>query len=495
MRLRRLDLIRYGPFTDRRLVFREGAALHLVHGPNEAGKSVALAALSDLLFGFPHGIGHHWLHPAADLRLGAEILGASGRTLAFRRRRGRAATLRADDAAEAPLAEDALEPFLQGVTRTVFERAFGLDAGRLAEGARLMLDPAGGEGALFAAAAGLTGVLAAQRALAAEADGIYARRRAKDRRFYLAIDAWEAARAAERAATLGEAEWRRLNAAVEEGRARLAALAGRRRTLAEERGGLELVERLRPLLAEAAAAEAAAAEFADLAGQPEGVGAALAQALEAAEHTARAASEAAAALAEAEAGVAAVEVDEELCAAGEAVTALFARVGGWQDHARDLPRVAGEEAACGAALAALARRVGAADPGALAAAQPSDAALAALDAALDTGVRLRAALDNHRAAVARAGAGTAEAEAAAPPDALPWARALEALAPDLERLAAAERIDRESAQAAAEIAARRAVLVPPLPAGAELAALSLPEEVVRAAAAASVAAAAEAARA
>ncbi|HMO31239.1 AAA family ATPase, partial [Enterovirga sp.] len=48
MRLRRLDLVRYGKFTDRSLDFGERSAgqpdLHVVFGPNEAGKSTAFAA-------------------------------------------------------------------------------------------------------------------------------------------------------------------------------------------------------------------------------------------------------------------------------------------------------------------------------------------------------------------------------------------------------------------------------------------------------------------
>ena len=41
MRLLSLDLDRFGPFTGRRLVFRPDARLHVVLGPNEAGKSCA----------------------------------------------------------------------------------------------------------------------------------------------------------------------------------------------------------------------------------------------------------------------------------------------------------------------------------------------------------------------------------------------------------------------------------------------------------------------
>ena len=52
MRIERLHLERYGIFTDRSLSFRPEAALHVVLGANEGGKTSALWAIGDLLFGF-----------------------------------------------------------------------------------------------------------------------------------------------------------------------------------------------------------------------------------------------------------------------------------------------------------------------------------------------------------------------------------------------------------------------------------------------------------
>lgn len=55
MRVNRLDLTRYGIFTDHSICFGERSSrasdLHLIYGPNESGKSTALAAFLDLLFG------------------------------------------------------------------------------------------------------------------------------------------------------------------------------------------------------------------------------------------------------------------------------------------------------------------------------------------------------------------------------------------------------------------------------------------------------------
>ena len=49
MRLARLDLTRYGKFTDRPLSFpKNGHDLHLIVAPNEAGKSTVRQAILDL---------------------------------------------------------------------------------------------------------------------------------------------------------------------------------------------------------------------------------------------------------------------------------------------------------------------------------------------------------------------------------------------------------------------------------------------------------------
>ena len=55
MRLLSLELEKFGAFADLRIAFRPDARLHVVYGPNEAGKSTALAAVGALLFGVRSG--------------------------------------------------------------------------------------------------------------------------------------------------------------------------------------------------------------------------------------------------------------------------------------------------------------------------------------------------------------------------------------------------------------------------------------------------------
>ena len=67
MRLNRLDLTRYGKFTDHSIDFGSAAAggcdLHIVYGPNEAGKSTLFSAWLDLLFGIGAQSSYNFLHP------------------------------------------------------------------------------------------------------------------------------------------------------------------------------------------------------------------------------------------------------------------------------------------------------------------------------------------------------------------------------------------------------------------------------------------------
>ena len=229
MRFNRLDILRYGALTDRSLVFRPDARLHIIYGPNEAGKSSALAAISDLMFGFPTAAEYSFLHDANTLRVGAEITGSNGQNLSFRRRRGRKNTLLSADAAEAALSEDALAAFLGSLNRDVFERAFGLNSDRLRRGAAAMLKGGGEIGSLlFSAASGLLGLTQLKQSLESEADLIYGPRKSKDRSFYQALERHDEAKRAERDSELKSGDWKRLLADAADIEAQLAALKAER---------------------------------------------------------------------------------------------------------------------------------------------------------------------------------------------------------------------------------------------------------------------------
>src|SRR5271167_4883411 len=98
MRLTTLNLMAVGPFTDVVLDLSGGEqGLHLIYGPNEAGKTSTLRALSYLLFGFPQRSADNFVHPNDQLRIGGKLRQKSGHELEIVRRRGQRNTLRGPD--------------------------------------------------------------------------------------------------------------------------------------------------------------------------------------------------------------------------------------------------------------------------------------------------------------------------------------------------------------------------------------------------------------
>src|SRR5690606_14605253 len=119
MRLVRLDLIRYGHFTDVTLEFQPG--FNLVLGANVAGKSTTLRALRQLLFGFDHRCPDAFLHPTGSLRIGAVIEDHAGTRIECIRRKSQRDSLRGpDDVASLP--DDLLERILDGVDQAAFQQ-------------------------------------------------------------------------------------------------------------------------------------------------------------------------------------------------------------------------------------------------------------------------------------------------------------------------------------------------------------------------------------
>ena len=211
MRIRRLDLLRYGRFTDVSLSLPlHDPDVHVLYGPNEAGKSTALAAIEDMLFGIPHNSPLNFLHDYASMRIGA-VLENDGETLEVRRRKGNKDTLLTPEETPLPTGDGALVSFLAGADRSFFERMFSLDHARLRQGGREILKAQDEVGQmLFSASAGLSGLRETLNALKTEADHLWAPRRAARRRYFQAEDRLEEANVALRAHTVTAAKWQDL---------------------------------------------------------------------------------------------------------------------------------------------------------------------------------------------------------------------------------------------------------------------------------------------
>lgn len=174
MKILQMNLIAFGPFQDTLLELGDGdEGLHIIYGPNEAGKSSALRALRQMLFGIPERSLDDFIHPYAKLRIGAVIEQSDGTRLEFIRRKGRANTLRGPDDSTV-LDEAALRPFLGGMTADLFSTMFGIGHGDLVRGGTEIIQGGGSLGQmLFAAGSGIADLRRVQEELQSEADTLF----------------------------------------------------------------------------------------------------------------------------------------------------------------------------------------------------------------------------------------------------------------------------------------------------------------------------------
>ncbi len=93
MKFQRISFRCFGPFREQTLDLSTADGLHVVYGPNEAGKSAALRGLRAFLFGFPAQSGDDFLFKYNQFRVHAALVDAVGRTLECIRRKGNKDTL------------------------------------------------------------------------------------------------------------------------------------------------------------------------------------------------------------------------------------------------------------------------------------------------------------------------------------------------------------------------------------------------------------------
>ena len=211
MRIRRLDLVRYGRFTEQELELPPATPdLHIVVGANEAGKSTILSGIEDLLFGIHPRSPMNFVHAYRSMMLGA-TLEANGDRLEMRRRKGNKNTILKTDDTPMVQGELVLMPFLANANRSFFERMFSLDHERLRRGGKEILDDRNEVGhMLFSASSGIQDLRGRLDALNKESDRLWAKRRSAKRWFYQAEDRLKTAERQLREQTVSAAKWRDL---------------------------------------------------------------------------------------------------------------------------------------------------------------------------------------------------------------------------------------------------------------------------------------------
>ena len=273
MKLLTLLLQAYGPFTGKRLDFSAGPAdLHLIYGPNEAGKSSALRAMMDLRFGIPLRSQDDFLHAAGDLRIGGMFAAPDGERIGFVRRKGKGATLArlnvlTEQVDQTLAVETSHERGLTGgLERAEFEAMFGLTHARLREGGQVLLRGEGDLGsALFEASAGTSGIAALLAALENDAKKLYSPHgRAQHAVINEARKRLDEQRQAWREAQTKPAEWQSLNRAHASAAAALADVSAMLERLRRRENELTELRTVEPLLRAHDAAASLVASFAEV---------------------------------------------------------------------------------------------------------------------------------------------------------------------------------------------------------------------------------------
>ena len=259
MKIRTLFLKAFGPFTDAVLDFSGPANLHLVYGRNEAGKSSALRAMTDLRYGIPPRSRDDFVHEFKGLLLAGCFEDGTGRPVGLARRKGNKDPLMAaDPATGAPLAgtphssisPDIVLALTGGVAREQFDTMYGLNSQHLRKGGQLLVQGEGELGAaLFEASTGSAGIKLLLQTLQADARHYFVPKGQLPVLNEAARQLEEARQSYKQAVTKPD-QWKALKRSHDEAQARLAEL---RQQLSSQRRRIEELTELRavePLLRE-----------------------------------------------------------------------------------------------------------------------------------------------------------------------------------------------------------------------------------------------------
>lgn len=189
MRISKLYLKAFGPYTEQVIDFGgTEASLHILYGPNEAGKSSLLRAIHALFFGISERTQDNFLHQNAVLRIAGIVDDNEGHQLAVMRRKARKQPLRkwngnvgTDIVCEGePLPDDVMSALMGSIGEMEFSKLFGIDRDELIVGGQAILEGQGEVGeSLFEAGAGLVGLRRLRNDLETEAAALFAPRASK----------------------------------------------------------------------------------------------------------------------------------------------------------------------------------------------------------------------------------------------------------------------------------------------------------------------------
>lgn len=271
MKILSLHLTAFSHFTNKVLDLSRGKeGLHIIFGPNEAGKSSSLRALRQALFGIPSKSADNFRHAHPDMRIGITLRHSDGTILKAVRRKGNSKTLRNMDKETECIEASVLQRFLGNINQSTFESMFGIDHATLVSGGEAILKGSGELGQLlFSTGSGIANLKAVQENLEKELQELYVRA-GSTRRINKQLTEYAEAKKTLRDSELPSSEWERHDQALK-------VAIGRKQQLEEQlhsaEKSLAKLKRLRdaiPLIAERSLYLAEAEKLSSIPLLPEG---------------------------------------------------------------------------------------------------------------------------------------------------------------------------------------------------------------------------------
>ncbi len=249
MKILTLDLQAFGPFTGVSLDFSGGSeGLHIIFGPNEAGKSSAMRGLRQALFGFPNQSPDDFLHDYKKFRIGFRLRDDHGNEQSFVRRKGQKNNSLLDPNGST-VPESILAGFLGGLTEEEFTHRYALDHDELVAGGRSILEGSGELGQLlFQAGGGLRDLIAVQRQLDRELEALFKPAGSKPR-INETLSLLKEARNQVRLGSLPSSEWAEHDAAHRRASEELASVEEQLESARAEKSRLDRIAAALPILA------------------------------------------------------------------------------------------------------------------------------------------------------------------------------------------------------------------------------------------------------
>ncbi|HTN99257.1 MAG TPA: AAA family ATPase, partial [Microthrixaceae bacterium] len=246
MKIDRLDLKAYGPFTDHSLDLST-PGVHLIIGPNEAGKSTTLNAIEDALYGIHTRTTAGFLHGMQSLIIGLHLRQSNDAMLQFKRLKKNKGSLVRSDGSE--LSQTELDRFLGGIGRAEFSALYGIGHKDLAAGSKDLLAGKGDLGqAIFGASVGSVSLHSALKKLEERIGGLY-RQTGKNVRLNAAITKYEESREDAKTHSLAPLEYGEALSRISDLEGAIQQRLASQRVLSEERLEcqqlLEALERIR----------------------------------------------------------------------------------------------------------------------------------------------------------------------------------------------------------------------------------------------------------